>query len=151
MGVAPNIVQWVVDFSSGRQRRVKYKQTLSDCITLMGGVPQGTIIFLCIINSAQEEVRDTDVHAWKYVDDLTMSESRSYGSPGTIPDSLDSLYQWTIDTKLKLHPSKCQVMQVYFGRKLIPDVDVRISDQKLAIVDKVKVLGVIDQTESCSC
>ena len=34
-------------------------------------------------------------------------------------------------------------MQVYFGRKPIPDVDVRISDQKLAIVDKVKLLGVI--------
>lgn len=147
MGVSPSIVQWVVDFISGRKQRVKYKDSYSDWLTLLGGVPQGTIlapiIFLSIINSAQEGDRNTDIHVWKYVDDLTLGESRSYGNPGEIQKSLDSLHQWTIENKLKLNPLKCQVMQVYFGRKPTPDVDVRISDKKLAVVNKVKLLGVI--------
>ena len=147
MVVSPSIVQWVTDFISGRQQRVKYNNSLSEWQTLLGGVPQGTllapIIFLSIINSAQEDDRKTNIHVWKYVDDLTLGESRSYGKPSKIQKSLDSLYQWTIDNKMTLNPTKCQVMQVYLGRKTHPNVDVAISSRKLVVVEKVKLLGAI--------
>ena len=147
MGVSPSIVQWVADFISGRKQRVKYKNSLSEWQTLLGGVPQGTIlapiIFLSIINSAQESDRNSNIHVWKYVDDLTIGESRSYGKPSKIQNSMDSLHQWTIDYNMTLNPTKCQVMQVYFGKKSPPNVDISISSQKLAVVEKVKLLGVI--------
>jgi hypothetical protein len=137
----------VADFISGRQQRVRYKNTLSEWQTLLGGVPQGTIlapiIFLSIINSAQEDDKKSNIHVWKYVDDLTLGESRSYGKPSQMQNSLDSLHQWTIDNKMSLNPTKCQVMQVYFGRKTSPNVDLCISSQKLIVVEKVKLLGII--------
>ncbi len=77
-----------------------------------------------------------------YVDELTLGESQSYGNTGDTQKSMDSLHKWTVD-KLKLNATKCQVMQVYFGRKPTLIVVACISSQKLAVVDKVKLLGVI--------
>ena len=57
------------------------------------------------------------------------------------------LFQWVVDfltnRKLKLNYTKCQAMRVYFGNKEIPDDDLFIANQQLAVVGKVKLLGVI--------
>ena len=47
------------------------------------------------------------------------------------------------ENKLKLNPTKCQAIRVYFGNKEIPDDDLFIANQQLAVVDKVKLLGII--------
>ena len=86
---------------------------------------------------------------WKYVDDLTIGETRGFNDDSAIQASLDSLNDWSKKNNLKLNPSKCQAMQIYFGRKSAPSVDLHIDDHKLAVVDKVKLLGVIIQNNLC--
>ncbi|XP_072042855.1 uncharacterized protein [Amphiura filiformis] len=84
---------------------------------------------------------------WKYVDDLTIGENRAYGEASTVQDSLDSLSTWADENKLRLNPAKCQALQVYFGRREVPEVDLHISNHQLAVVDKVKLLGAMIQND----
>ena len=114
---------------------------MSDWICLSGGVRQGTITgpltFLCMINDA---LSNRDHQVWKYVDDLTIGKNRVRGTNCSLQPSLDSLSSWSQENKLKLNLTKCQVMHVYFGNKEIPDDDLFIANQQLAVVDKVKLL-----------
>jgi hypothetical protein len=151
LGVPPSLVQWVVNFLSGRKQRVKYKNTYSEWIELHGGVPQGTVIgpiaFLGMINDALTEFDTNKMKVWKYVDDLTIGENRAFDDITEVQQSLDSLHEWSVSNKLKLNPSKCQAMCVYFGKNNSPDIELRISDHSLAVVQKVKLLGVIIQED----
>ena len=144
----PSIAQWVVDFLTNRRQRVKYKETYSEWVPLSGGVPQSTILgpiaFLGMINDA---VCDTQTKVWKYVDDLTLGESRRYDSMSSIQPTLDDLHDWSVSNHLMLNPTKCHVMQVYFGKKEQPVIDLHISDHHLEVVEKVKLLGVTIQCD----
>ena len=80
---------------------------------------------------------------WKYIDDLTIGENRPVGT-STMQETLQ---EWAGQNKLKLNPTKCQGMQIYFGKKEVPDIDLRISDHRLEVVRKVKLLGVIIQDD----
>ena len=116
---------------------------MSDWIGLSGGVPQGTITgpltFFCMINDA---LSNRGHQVWKYVDDLTIGENLVRGTTCNLQPSLDSLSSWSQENKLKLNPTKRQAMHVYFDKE-IPDDDLFITNQQLAVVDKVKLLGVI--------
>ena len=94
--------------------------------------------FLCMINDA---LSNRDHQVWKYVDDLTIGENRVCGASCNLQPSLDSLSSWSQENKLKLNPTKCQAMRVYFGNKEIPNDDLFITNQQLAAVDKMKLLG----------
>ncbi|XP_072018247.1 uncharacterized protein [Amphiura filiformis] len=108
----------------------------------------GPITFLAMINYALNDVQHTN-RVWKYVDDLTIGENRAYSDDSAIQENLDVLNEWSKSNKLKLNPSKCQAMQVYFGKKATPHVDLSIDDHKLAVVEKVKLLGVMIQNNLC--
>jgi len=104
--VSPILVQWVVDFLTNRKQRVKYKDAYSDWVLLNGGVPQGTVIgpvsFLGMINDA---LNIPTPKVWKYVDDLTIGENRTYSGNSCMQTSLDDLYTWANDNKLMLNPA----------------------------------------------
>ena len=93
-------------------------------------MPQGTILgpiaFLGMINDA---VCDIQTKIWKYVDDLTLGESRGYDSTPSIQPTFDELHDWSVPNHLMLNPVKCHVMQVYFGKKEQPVIDLHIADQ----------------------
>ena len=46
-----------------------------------------------------------------------------------------------------LNPAKCHVMQVYFGKKEHPVIDLHIADHHLEVVEKVKLHGVTIQCD----
>ena len=52
-----------------------------------------------------------------------------------------------MENHLSLNPSKCQTMQVYFGRREPPPTVYCISDFQLQQVSHVKLLGVILQND----
>jgi hypothetical protein len=74
MGIPDFITQWMHSFLSNRKQRVKIGHTMSEWISLRGGMPQGTwlgiYIFLILINGLQ-----STIPLPKYVDDVTASES----------------------------------------------------------------------------
>ena len=70
----------------------------------------------------------------KYVNDLTIGENRVRGTTCRLQPSLDSLSLWSQENKVKLNPTKCQAMRVYFGSKEIPDDDLFITNQQLLLL-----------------
>ena len=144
----PSIAQWVVDLLTNRRQIVKYKDTYSEWVPLSGGLPQGTILgpiaFLGMIDDA---VCDTKTKVWKYVDDLTLGESKGYYSRSSIQPTLDDLHDWSASNQFMLNPAKCHVMQVYFGKKEHPAIDLHIADHHLKVVEKVKLLDVTIQCD----
>ena len=148
LGAPPATVQWIVNFLTKRKQRVKYKQNFSDWQTLSCGVPQGTklgpVIFLACINNAASSTRGS---CWKYVDDLTLGECRHFNGVSHLQEDLNELNNWAMENLLSLNPSKCQTMQVYFGRREPPPTVYCISDFQLQQVSHVKLLGVILQND----
>ena len=82
---------------------------------LKGGVPQGTRIsplgFVTLVNDA---ATDDDLTTLKYVDDLTLIETRSRDKPPVIQDHLDKFSDWVKNNHIKLNASKCAHMKVSF-------------------------------------
>ena len=143
LDVSPSIVKWIVSCLTERQQRVKYKNTFSGWQTLWGGVPQGTklgtVIFLACIYSALESSKN---RCWKYVDDLTLGENRLLGHESNLQSELNELTSWAEDNGFSLNPTKCQTLQVYFGRRSIVQPSFVISNTRLQCVPNVKLLGV---------
>ena len=52
---------------------------------------------------------------------------------------------WAVNNKLSLNPSKCQVMQIYLGKKEPPVAQFSVLDVQLQQVQSAKLLGVIFQ------
>ena len=78
LGVRPSVIAWIANFLDGREQCVRYRGHNSKWVKLKGGVPQGTRIgplgFFTLVNDA---ATDDALTTLKYVDDLTLIETRS--------------------------------------------------------------------------
>lgn len=85
IGARTTLILWVCDFLSLRCQRVRYGAQLSDWETLTCSVPQGTLlgplIFLVVFDDA---MRNATAERWKYVDDLSLAESRRCTTPSSM-------------------------------------------------------------------
>ena len=144
MGIRRSIVPWICDFLHNRQQCVRFNDVLSDYVSLHGGVPQGTklspIGFQILINEAAET---SSFKCWKYVDDLTFADNSTcaHNPSSSLQADLDDFTKWSKDNMLKLNPSKCQALQVYFGKNPLQPGDLRIGSEPLSYVNEAKVLG----------
>ena len=55
---------------------------------------------------------------WKYVDDITLSDTLLRGQSSCLQSALDRIRQWAVDNNMRLNPSKCKIMRmhVFFPR-----------------------------------
>ena len=117
LGVRPCVISLIVDFLECRHQVVRYKGQISDVKTNNAGVPQGTklgpILFLVMVNDA---CHDCLLPFYKYVDDLTIVESRNCSQVSKLQSELISLETWSLINNMKLNPIKCIFMTVSFMR-----------------------------------
>ena len=59
---------------------------------------------------------------------------------------LNQLNEWSMRNGFSLNPSKCQMLLVYFGRKMLPETSLSIASVQLPIVSRVKLLGITLQS-----
>ena len=110
------------------------------------GVAQGTllgpILFLVLIDDA---CYDANNPVCKYVDDMSLLETRNLHQPSTLQNDLDELNTWTKRNRMLLNSNKCLVMHVNFCRNppLLPPL--QIDEVSLPVVPCMKLLGVIVQ------
>ena len=130
-----------------RQQRVKYLGQLSNLKTINAGVPQGTklgpILFIVMINDA---CNDVNLPIYKYVDDLTIVESRKVTSQSKLQNAITDLYQWSAKNNMTLNPSKCFSMVITFMKNCDEQTSMFIGDKELIYVHQTKVLGIILQS-----
>ena len=92
---------WVVDFLKQRYQRVKVS---SDCYSewepvpadLPQGIKLGLWLFILMIN----DLRVSDVHGWKYVDDTTIAEIVRKGGRSNIQNSIDGVQDWSYERNM---------------------------------------------------
>jgi len=101
LGVCPSVIAWIASFLDGREQCVRYRGHNNDWVKLNGGVPQGTRIgplgFVTVVNDA---ATDSALTTLKYVDDLTLIETRSRNEASVMQNHLDDF----------LSASTCQLM-----------------------------------------
>ena len=148
LGVRSEILPWIANFLTARRQRVQYHSALSEWKTLSCGVPQGTkfgpITFIGVINNASEK---SLTHSFKYVDDLTLVETRSADKPSQINSDVQDLDAWANDNHLMLNPGKCKDMQVCFKRDPPSPPSLQIAGIDLEEVSETKLLGLVVQSD----
>ena len=86
----PSVIAWISNFLDGREQCVRYRGHNSKWVKFKGGVPQGIRIdplgFVTLVNDA---ATDDALTTLKYVDDLTLIETRSRDKSPVMQDHLD--------------------------------------------------------------
>ena len=84
---------------------------------------------------------------WKYVDNITLSDTLLRGQPSCLQSDSDRIHQWAVDNNMCLNPSKCKIMCMCFLSEQ-PVLPVFTIDGKpLDSVFSHKVLGLTLQSD----
>ena len=54
---------------------------------------------------------------WKYVDDITLSDTLLRDQSSCLQSDLDRIHQWAVDNNMRLNPSRCKIMRMCFFRE----------------------------------
>ena len=151
MGVPSYLVAWIGDFLSNREQCVRYGDSHSEWTYVHTGVPQGTklglIIFLAIINDAVINKKNTNIRHFKYVDDMTVIETRDVSVRSNLPAAITELHTWSSDNKMRLNVKKCFTMDICFSRHPTDPLSLTLIDTTIAQCTVVTLLGVYIQSD----
>lgn len=152
IGVRRSLIPWIISFLSNRRQCVKLGNVTSDWLTEVAGVPQGTklgpILFLIMINDLKiSSPRNTGI--WKFMDDVSISESLSRNNESHMQIYLDEVKTWADNNLMRLNAKKCKEMHVCLTVSLKSDPLHRALTWRdmhpLEIVSHYKVLGLFIQ------
>ena len=113
-GIRGSTHKWITSSLSGRFQKVVLGGQASDPVTVLSGVPQGSVLgpvlFLIFINDLPENIRSS---VRLFADDCVLY--RNIESPTDcqiLQDDLNSLAQWEADWQIKFNVAKCHSMRV---------------------------------------
>ena len=122
--ITGSALSWFKSFLSGRTQRVKIGDSLSTPLSILYGVPQGSILGPLLFNlycsSLPEAFSHAGFHSMGYADDnLGLRVFPAFSKLSTlfsdVPSCLSSISKWTNSHFLKLNNTKTHVM--FFGNK----------------------------------
>ena len=76
----------------------------------------GPIFFLLMINDLGLSTQ-LGCNRWKYVDDITLSDTLLRGKSSCLQSDLDRIHQWAVDNNMRRNPSRCKIMCMCFFRE----------------------------------
>ena len=106
--------KWISSWLSERSQKVVLDCQASDPVTVLSGVPQGSVLgpvlFLIFINDLPENFRSS---VRIFADDCVLYRNIKFPIDCQIlQDGLNSLAQWETDWQMKSNVSKCHSMRV---------------------------------------
>ena len=110
-----HLYDWIVEWLNGRHQRVCLRGSFSDWLTVLSGVPQGSvlgpILFLIFINDLDINIKS---HILKFADDTIIFRSIRNNSDYELQEDINNLIRWSQDWQMLFNVNKCKVM--YFRR-----------------------------------
>ena len=143
LGVRGKIVNSLISFLSNRSHNTNILGNKSSFSNITCGVPQGTVtgpkLFVILINGD----KCSFVSNYKFIDDKTLSYTYSGDPTKTLQEALDIELNQTKEDKMIINESKCNVITFNFSKHNVPPQNLRLNDNILNPIDKIKLLGVI--------
>ena len=142
--VHPVLLSWIAAFLTSWKQAVGIGRTLSDWLTLKGGVPQGTklgvILFTVMTNKLLSDWR----LRIKYVDDTSALEIIPRNSPSLLNVVASDIHNFAIAHNMRLNPTKCKEMHINFLRNSNCLINpIIIGGNVIKCANTYKILGVI--------
>ena len=158
--ITGSALSWLKSFLSGRTQRVKIGDSLSTSLTILYGVPQGSILGPLLFNlycSLSEAFSQSGFNSMGYADDnLGFRVFPAFSKLSTlfsdVPSCLSSISDWTNTHFLKLNNTKTNVM-VFGNRSFKQSMNLsgclNNNGSFIPLSDSTKLLGAhIDDTLS---
>ena len=110
------LLAFLKDYLEGRKQIVVIEGEQSDTRSVLSGIPQGSILgpllFVLFINDLNSVISE-DTNISLYADDTKIwREIIMHEDNLTLQNDINSMYEWSIENKIKFHPKKCKVLQV---------------------------------------
>ena len=104
MGLDRWMINWLRDYLSDREQRVKLGNSVSTWLKLNGAVPQGSRLGpLCSIVYMNDMELQGGPLTHKYIDDITISKSISCSNVSLLQTAVDKVKDWSDKNKMKLN------------------------------------------------
>jgi retron-type reverse transcriptase len=146
---------WFFNYLNERQQCVKFQNSLSSCLPVTCGVPQGSILgpllFIFFINDFKSCISRCKLHL--YADDtiLLCNSADVSKIKDDLECDLNQACTWFARNKLHLNISKCKFMMFGTSRRLqfTQPPEIYIDNERLEQVESYKYLGLwMDSTLS---
>ena len=134
-GINGLMLRFVKSYLQGRQQQVIIGGTKSDILPVKSGVPQGSILgpllFVIFINDMfQSTSQKTNIAL--YADDTKIWREIQWSEDHfALQKDIDALHQWSLENKMKFHPSKCKALSVTNQRNELHNLPTTIFNYKL--------------------
>ena len=147
-GIKKDLLNWIQNWLNNRRQRVIINGCKSDWLTVLSGVPQGSVLgplaFIIFINDLDDAVKLLTILN-KFADDSKAGHViRSQNDQITLQNALNALCKWASDWGMQFNEKKCKV--IHFGSRNIK-YDYEMNGIKLDKSTCERDLGIkIDQT-----
>ena len=145
-GINGMLLNFIQNYLKNRQQRVVIDGKFSSWESVRSGVPQGSvlgpILFVLFINDIVNEISPhtkillyaDDMKIWKVIDTIE--------DQNALQLDIDNLHQWSVDNKMKFHPSKCKILRSTLKINYIL-TSYNMANTPLDIAESERDLGII--------
>lgn len=151
MGIKGAALRWFQSYLSDRRQRVKFKNSVSDPLSVIHGVPQGTVLgpllFLLYVNDIVGAVKGCNIELFADDTMIYLAGADLDRMRRVVNDDLEGLFKWLCHNKLSVNALKSKFC--VFGKKSslknvnFENLNVTINGERIMYEKQIKYLGVI--------
>ena len=139
------ILPWIEDFLTGRIQSVVIDGVKSRFVTVISGIPQGTVIagllFLIFINDLPDSVKES--FNGLFCDDTILAkEITDKNDAKDLQNDMNNVLEWSKIWGMKFNTDKCNQITISNKRKII-ETQYYLGNEILSKTEMIKYLGVL--------